>query len=301
MKRAIILGSGGLIGKTVLDYFRTTGIPVVAVDLFAQKAEAGVEWVQGSINDETLMEQLIQPGDDVFHFAHGSFPGSPNEWEDNLSALEVLNKLCLLAADRGSRIIFPSSGGTVYGEANEPFISENHPMSPISVYGLVKKMAEDLIAFHGRTHSLPYVVIRIANCYGSGFRKGKPHGIIGVAAGAILHQTSLGLVGEGKQVRDFIHAKDVASLCASIYRSDCTAAIVNAGSGKGYSMLEVVRLVEEYLGQSAKLTLLPARDFDVQRNVLNSGLARQLFRWDVKIPIEEGIAETCERLRQEEG
>jgi len=299
LKRAIILGAGGLIGKTVAARFRAAEVPVVAVDLFVQKEEPGIQWVQGSVSDEKLLTQLLQEGDDIFHFAHGGFPGNPTEWEDGLKALDGLKKLCHFAAERHCRIIFPSSGGTVYGEAMVPVISEQHPLNPVSVYGLLKKMSEELIVFYGRLHELNYVVIRIANCYGSGFRKGKPQGIIGVAAQSILEQNPLNLVGSGQQIRDFIHAKDVAGLCARIFASNCGSVIVNVGSGKGHSMLDIVRLVEKQLEKPAIIEWLPARAFDVQQNVLDSTLAEKMFNWSPTITIEEGIAETCEQLKKE--
>ena len=279
-----------------MNAFRAADVPVLAIDQISKPSEPGVCWVQGSVNDSSFLRQVIDTGDNVFHFANSGFPGSPLEWQDGLRSLDGLNELCCICAETNSRLMFPSSGGTVYGEAMEIPIKENHLIEPISTYGLVKKMSEEVIAYHGRTKGLRYVVLRISNCYGAAYRKDKPHGIIGVAIQSVLAQQPLYLVGKGTQVRDFIHSRDVAALCFAVFQSGVDAAIVNAGSGRGVSMCEVVHMVASALKHPLTVELLPARSFDVHSNVLDSTQAQKLFGWEAQVSLEEGVKEICSNV-----
>jgi|LSQX01.1.fsa_nt_gb UDP-glucose 4-epimerase len=296
-KKVVVLGALGLIGSEVLKKISVLPFEFLAIDKVACPNSFSDfrenHWLQGSIEDEAFLKETIPQGSDVFHFAESGYPGCPDEWSEGLRSIERLHKLCLYCAKNNCRLIYPSSGGTVYGEALEIPIKEEHPRLPISSYGFFKKIAEEIILFYSRTKGLHYIIIRIANCYGSSFQPGKNQGIIGVTANHILSGQNLRLFAGGKQIRDFVHVEDVASLCSSISLSDESNVIINAGNGFSVTILEVVETVALELNASPKIDFLPARSFDVMRNVLDPTKAFNLFSWKGKISLKEGIKKTC--------
>lgn len=297
-RRAVILGASGLIGSEVAKKLQLLGEDVVAVDGRRTQnfLSEHIPWFYGSIDDPNLLNEAIQPGDDIFHFAESSFPGHPQEWKEGLNALERLEKLCRFAQERDCRIIYPSSGGTVYGRTSIIPIPEDHPLAPVSHYGLLKKMSEQVLLYHKRTRSLRCFILRISNCYGPSFRSEKKQGIVGVAASAILSGKPVRLVGEGKQVRDFVHARDVAEFCASVHLSDLDGQTINVGSGTGLSMTDVVKTVAAELNKKPVIILLPSRSFDVENNVLDPTKALRLLGWTANTTFEEGVREICAEL-----
>lgn len=300
MRRAVVLGALGLLGSEVVKNLNSLGTTVVAV---ARRAPQGIlaqlgniSWVCGSADDTEFLGRIIQKQDDIFHFAETSFPGHSQEWEEGLKSLERLQKLCFFSKELDCRLIYPSSGGTVYGRALKTPISEDHPLYPISPYGMFKKIAEDILLYFKRVNKLRFCILRISNCYGPSFRFEKKQGIIGVAASSILAGRQISLVAEGKQVRDFVHVKDVAELCGLIHLSGEEGVIINVGTGIGLSMLDVVRSVASELKIHPTLKLLPSRTFDVESNVLDSTRANRLFGWTAKKTFEEGVREICQEL-----
>lgn len=294
--RAVLLGSSGLIGSQVLNLFRETGLPVLAVDRRPKSGEARDDQLAGSIDDHGFLRGVIGPGGDVFHFANSAFPGSPDEWGDGFRSLRTLKELCLLCARQNGRLIFPSSGGTVYGEALNVPVGEKHPLDPISTYGLFKKMSEELIQYFGRTIGLRYVILRISNCYGPSFHPGRPQGIIGVALQSVIAGRPVRLFGAGLQIRDFVHAMDIAVLCRKIHLSNEGDTVINAGTGRGTAIRDAVEMVASSLKRPVTIEYAPERPFDVKTNILDASKASGLFGWDPAITIEDGVKEICGRF-----
>ena len=175
-------------------------------------------------------------------------------------------------------------------------IPEDTPLAPVSHYGLLKKMSEEVLLYYKRVSGLRFFIMRISNCYGISFRSDKKQGIVGVVASSLLSGQPIRLVGEGKQVRDFVHARDVAELCALIHSSEMDGHVVNVGSGIGLSMIDVIEVVASELKIRPDIEILPARPFDVENNVLDPTRASSLFGWTAKISFKDGVREVCEKL-----
>lgn len=299
-RRAIIVGALGLMGIETVKKIQANGTSVVAIDKRSPQEHLlklpSITWVNGSADDIELIADILHTGDDIFHFAESSFPGHPEEYAVGVRAFERLNKLCSLSVRNGCRLIYPSSGGTVYGRTLQTPITEEHPLAPISLYGFFKKISEEILSYYNRTSGLRIAILRVANCYGPPFDPQKTQGIINVAVKSLRLNKKISLVAGGKQVRDFVHARDIAELCLAIHRSDAEHTIVNAGSGRGVSMLDAVRLIASKLDVSPNIELLPARPFDVMSNILDSTEAFRLFGWTAKISLEEGVEEICRTL-----
>jgi UDP-glucose 4-epimerase len=198
------------------------------------------------------------------------------------------------------KLVYVSSGGTVYGIPRMDPVDEEHPLRPISSYGIVKVAIENYLHMEQHLHGLQHVVLRASNPYGPRQGHRGIQGIIGAHLWHIARGEPVEIWGDGSIVRDFIHVRDLAELCVAALRSDTTGCF-NAGSGKGTSINEIVqcisRTVQSTGGAPVVPVYMPGRDFDVPRVVLDISRARAALNWEPRIDIGDGIAETWDWVR----
>lgn len=295
----ILVGGGGFLGSHLRRHLAAAMVPEVVVvtdsdpilPLGPTETRIGREAFAG---EEGLA--LIRRAEAIVYLATAStvatFLHSP--WDELTHNAEPLVRLLHRIGESGSscRFVFVSSGGTVYGKTNsqEP-IPETWPLRPISPYGLGKVMQEQALAFFGRTAQLDYAVLRLANPVGV-FGRSHSQGLVTAVLRAVAANTPLTLFGDGLHVRDIFDADDAAEgiAKATLTRAH-SGATWNVGSGKGYSNLEVIRMVERVTGQKVKLDRQPAREADVPIIVLDTTRIGSDLGWaatrDLQITIDE--------------
>jgi UDP-glucose 4-epimerase len=193
-------------------------------------------------------------------------------------------------------VVFPSSGGTVYGMAGgaEPF-TEDASTEPVSSYGITKLTIEKYLALYRHMHGIDYRILRISNAYGEGQQPDRPQGLIGVVLQRLMVGRGITVWGDGSTVRDYVYAADVADAFVRAGRSQLRpeeSRIFNIGSGEGHSVRQVLSLIEEVTGQRPEVTYAPARACDVARAVLSSRRAGAVLGWSSQVSLREGIERT---------
>jgi UDP-glucose 4-epimerase len=191
------------------------------------------------------------------------------------------------------RLLIVSSGGTVYGPANQLPIREDHPAMPVSPYGITKLTTDRYAMMFHRNNGLPVVIARPANAYGEDQRTGTGQGFIAAAIQAILSGYEIEIYGEEGTIRDYIHVRNVAAGIVSILENGNNGEIYNLGTGVGTSNAEIVALLEKLAaseGMSVRTKTLPFRSFDVEANVLDSSKLRNLCQWTHTVGVDEGVA-----------
>jgi UDP-glucose 4-epimerase len=240
----------------------------------------------------------------VFHLASDSIPETSNrnptaDLFRNVGS--TLNLLDLCCAEGVDKVIFASSGGTVYGVAQgESVINENAPTNPISAYGVTKLTIEKYLAVYKRLHNLDYHVLRISNAYGPGQSPHKRQGLVATILHRALTRQTLEIWGDGEIVRDYLHIRDVARafLYATQYKGDFR--VMNVGSGVGLSVNRVIKDIEVALGDTAiSRRYVPGRVEDVPRNVLDIALIGSETSWRPEISWTEGLLETASWMREQ--
>jgi len=298
----LILGGRGFIGRHVAVLLARAGHKVVIADrrppdfAFPEDVAANISWQSlefASADWDTLMADVSV----VHHYAWTSIPASANQNPSGDLTSNVAATLALLEALRrrgGGRIVFPSSGGTVYGTLKHVPASEDHPLMPITAYGAGKAATEIYLGFYRATHGLDCRVARIANPYGAGqnFLRGQG------AATTFLHNalTNKPIViwGDGEVVRDYIHISDVAAAMvriASIPQPEKFYTF-NVGSGSGVSLNGIIAELERQLNQRLEVKRMASRPFDVPFNVLDISRIRETIGWVPKLTLSEGISRT---------
>ena len=188
------------------------------------------------------------------------------------------------------KLVFISSGGTVYGTPQYIPITENHPLNPICSYGINKLGVEKYCYLYKEIYDLNVVILRLANPYGDRQRLVSSQGVVPAFLDRAISGKPLEIWGDGSTIRDFLYISDVinAILQACFYNG--SEYIFNIGSGSGVSLNDLVRAIETEFHQSLDVIYKPSRGFDVPINVLCIKRAQSLLNWSPKISIAEGLS-----------
>jgi UDP-glucose 4-epimerase len=304
----LVLGGSGFIGSHVCEALLRGGHRVRVL----VPEGASVHNLEGIIDRiEVLRSDLNGAGrsngiwggiDRVFHLACTTRPKTANDdpardLEDNLvSTVRMLDR-CV--ANNVGRVIFISSGGTVYGRTESLPIHEDHPIAPICSYGIHKATIERYLCLYKKLHGLDYRVARVANAYGERQTIYGNQGLVGTVLDRILSGQPIHVFGKGEAVRDYIYVGDIVAALVRLAESDTASGIFNVGSGRGYSVLDIIRIVEAALGLKAEIDFSPARSLDVDKNILDITRMRKETGWAPQVSIEEGITRTAAWWRKE--
>ena len=204
--------------------------------------------------------------------------------------IETLFLLEQCITQKVKKIIFISSGGTVYGNPSVLPIPENSPTEPECSYGITKLTIEKYLYLYRFLHGLDYCVLRLANAYGERQRPTATQGVIPVFLERALRNDEIVVWGDGSVIRDYVYVTDIASalLKALTYSGDTK--VFNIGSGEQYSLNEVIQLIEHVTGQPLKVKYTEGRSFDVPINVLDVSRAKSFLNWTPTVSLSEGIA-----------
>ena len=208
----------------------------------------------------------------VVHLVSTLIPGSNyddyvNEFKNVIFPSIELMEFC---ANEKIKFVYFSSGGTIYGNRTtfQPFV-ETDNMEPISYYGWSKQMMENSILFKNRTQNLKYLIIRPSNPYGHGQNLYGKQGLVAVAIGKIIENKSVEVWGDGSAIRDYIYIEDLASVFYQLINKDICNETINLGSGRGYSVNDVLAFLKIISKVDIKIEYKNARPVDVSNMVLD--------------------------------
>ena len=306
--KCVILGGGGFIGSAIADRMLLDGHSVriferPRVEPFRKfKENEQVEWITGDFLSTHDVSNSIAGADVVMHLVSTTLPKNSNDdpiydVQSNLvGTLQLLNAMI----DRNVRkIVFISSGGTVYGIPKYLPIDESHPTDPLVSYGITKLAIEKYLHLYERMHGIKAITLRVANPYGERQRIETAQGAVGVFLYRALTGNPIEIWGDGSVTRDYIHVSDVAEAFVRAAEYTGLKSVFNISSGAGTSLNELVGMLEEAIGKPIERRYLSARTFDVPVSVLSNDLARADLDWTPSVSMQEGIARTAEWIRGE--
>jgi UDP-glucose 4-epimerase len=287
IRSCAVLGAGGFIGTNLCRRLLAEGTRVRAFGrrcLFPD-ALAGTDWRSGDFADPSALASAIDSVDVVFHLVHSSpaqdlRTGLADDVQANVVSSIRLLELCCEAGV--GRIVFVSSGGTVYGRATSFPTPESAPRHPVAAYGLQKVTIEKHIELFHATHGLNYRILRVANPYGPFQVPVKGQGIVAKLISDALQGVQTDVWGDGSVTRDFVYIDDVViALRASAYDSG-----------------DVIETVGECLDKPLSIRWLPGRPYDVPVSILAIDRARDTLGWSPRTPFEEGLRTTIDWWRR---
>jgi UDP-glucose 4-epimerase len=301
----LVIGGAGFIGTHLVNQLSAAGRRITVLDKRSsplQKLPEGVRHIEGDFGRADLIKALLDTHQDVIHLAYASVPNTSfeNPFSDLLENLPPAVQLFAEAAARGRKLVFVSSGGTVYGEATRLPIREDHPTKPISPYGVTKLTLENYAYLYAVTHGLKFVCVRPANAFGEGQRPFTGQGFIATAMGSMLLGKPVKIFGQRGTVRDYIHVGDLVSGIVHAMEKGRLSETYNLGSGVGRSNMDVIEAISPLMkkaGCAVRVEHLPERPFDVKANVLDSTKLQEDTGWRPEVGFGEGLLRTHTWLR----
>jgi UDP-glucose 4-epimerase len=258
-----------------------------------------VDYRLALFDDVAALAEALQGVDVVYHLISTTVPSTSNkdpvfDVESNLvNTIRLLNFMREFGAPR---IVYLSSGGTVYGVPEVSPIPETHPLKPICSYGVVKVAIENYLQMYQHLYGLDYTVLRVSNPYGERQGHTGVQGVISTFMGKVLQGEPIEVWGDGSVVRDFLYIEDLADLCVTVGESS-RVGIFNAGSGQGYSIQDIVKVLAEVTGEKIAPKYSQGRSYDVPEVVLDIHRVGKEYSWAPKISLSVGMKKTWDWIQ----
>lgn len=305
----VILGAAGFIGTNLLIALaQKSDNKILAVDknldFFSHLKNFkfnNVCFETSSFEVDSNFDQLISGADVVYHLISSTVPTTSNqhisqELQTNIILSSNLFDACV--RQNVGKVVFISSGGTVYGKEHNCPLDEETPTNPITAYGLQKITIEKMLYLYRYLYNLDYRVIRLANPYGPYQR---PNGILGVVTTFVykaLMQEPIKIYGDGSVVRDFIFIDDAIRAIHKIVDGNEIFRTYNVGCGYGTSVLQIVDYVRKTLNIDLQVDFQDARKVDVPVNYLDIHRYETAFGALNPTSLEEGIKKTASFMKK---
>ena len=299
--RSCVIGGAGFLGAHLVSALCETGRDVLVIGRSPRDVitlPEGVAYLQGDIRSRAFILRAMDGVDELLDLAYSSVPkvsfeDPAKDVVDNLSSTVALFEL---ACDLNLRkMVFVSSGGTVYGEASQLPVSETHSTNPISPYGITKLALEKYAQLYQRMRQLPVLCVRPSNPYGEGQKPYLGQGFIATAMASMLSGREIQIFGTQGTVRDYIYVRDLADALVCALEKGIPGESYNIGSSIGRSNVEVLNQISRLAiaaGVRPKIVHTEPRPFDVAANVLDTEKLRVLSGWQPRVDFVEGIART---------
>ncbi len=290
-----LTGGAGFIGAHVAKAYLQAGHEVVVVDDLsrgpAENLPEGVRLHRVDITDAEALEAVFQAERPqiVNHQAamvsvRESAQCPERYFQVNLVGTQNVLRAALAAG--AEKIIYASSGGAVYGEAQSLPIAEDHPLNPLSAYGESKALAEKLI--HEQDGRFESVILRYGNVYGPGQDSRFGNGAVAIFAEHMLNGQTITLFGSGEQMRDYLFIADAVKANVAAIEPGVTGTY-NLGTGRGLTLLDVLEHITAALELQPELKFQEPYPFEVWRNVLDASRAKEHLGWQAEVEFEKGL------------
>jgi UDP-glucose 4-epimerase len=307
--KCLVLGGGGFIGSAVTDYLLSEGH---SIRIFERPrvepyrkfgARECVEWMGADFLNRHDLRMAMSGVDVIIHLISTTLPKSSNEdpiYDVHTNVIATLQMLNEMVATGVRRILFISSGGTVYGIPTTTPVTEAHPANPEVSYGITKLTIEKYLYLYSRLRNIRPTILRVANPYGERQRTETAQGVVAAFVRRALSNESIEIWGDGSVTRDYIHVSDVARAFALALRYDGEKTTFNISTGVGTTLNDLIVVMESLLRRPLDRKYLLGRKFDVPVSVLDNSLAKVELGWAPEVNLEDGLQRTIEWAAQKQ-
>jgi UDP-glucose 4-epimerase len=303
--KVLVTGGAGFIGSHIVDALIEMGNEVVVVDNLTngkvENIHPKARFYKMDIRDKGLEDLFsLEKPELVSH--HAAQANVRRSVEDPMldADVNILGSIWLmeLSVKYGVRkIIYSSSGGAIYGEPKYLPVDENHPIEPLSHYGVSKHTVEHYISLYGKLYGIPFTILRYPNVYGPRQDPRGEAGVVAIFSETMLRGERPTIFGDGTKTRDYVHVRDIVKanlIC--LERGD--GGIFNLGWGEEVSDQRIFELVRDAVGVDLDPIYSSKRPGEVDRICLDARKAGEILGWKPTIRLEDGISETVEFYRR---
>lgn len=301
MTTCLILGGNGFLGSHLAEGLVKRGYDVRVFDSF-QTDMANLETIKGKIEimsgdflDHADLLRALKGMDYVFHYISTTVPSTAVKdpiYDVQTNVIGTVRLLQLAVASKVKRVIFPSSGGTIYGEPNSVPVRETHALNPMDPYGISKLAIEKYLSYYNRAHGLDYLILRYSNPYGE---RQNPHGQQGVIP-VFLNRIKMGerpvIYGDGSVERDYVYVGDATEATIAALERKTAHKIFNVGSGAGTSLNQLVKIMSGVAGKKIEPIYTEDTAVRVQKIILDVSRIRDEVGWKPRTGLQAGMEKT---------
>ncbi|MBP5179677.1 MAG: NAD-dependent epimerase/dehydratase family protein [Clostridiales bacterium] len=290
-QKALIIGGNGFIGSNLARMLADKDYTVSSFDIAEPpKRDPRINYIMGDFFDDNVLSGVIKGQDIIYHALSTINPGNSNEkymmgyGRDFIQTVKLFNMI----KDTDTKLIFLSSGGTVYGDQEVQPIKEDSIARPINHYGNVKLCIENTLRVFDIQAKSKMMIARISNPYGPGQDYSKGVGFIDAVIKKTLAGETIEVWGDGEVIRDYIYIDDVCSMLIGLAEYEGTETLFNISSGIGTSQNRILEIVKG-IDSGVKFEYKPARSVDVKKIILdNSKIMGTGVNKTLKV-LEDGI------------
>ena len=280
MKKVLVLGGNGFIGKNLCRCLAEKGYEVYSFDMVVPSiVDSRINYIAGDFFDDYTLETIVKGMAVIYHAICTLNPGNSNEKYIMGYERDFVQtvKLCSYIKDTGTKLIFLSSGGTVYGNQDIQPITESAVPVPINHYGNLKLCIENTLRTFNFQTQTNMLVARISNPYGPGQDYHKGVGFVDAVIKRALNNEKIEIWGDGNVVRDYIYIDDVCEMLISLLNYQGSYEVFNISSNRGVSQLEIIEIIKQLEG-NLEVEYKPARNVDARKIVLDNKIGRASCR-----------------------
>lgn len=299
--RVLVTGGAGFIGSHLVDGLLALGHEVAVVDNLSTgrreqvPAESCLHEID--IRDVELVHRLFRSFRPrvVYHLAAQTSVRKSTEDPAGDASVNVLGTINVLdAAVRAGveRVVYVSSGGAIYGEPEALPVREDHPVRPLSPYGLSKYVGEEYLWLYRQTYGLACSVLRYPNVYGPRQDPFGEAGVVAIFTRALLDGKQPVIFGDGLQTRDYVYVDDIVAASLLCLRKG-EGGTYNLGWGREVTVVDLLAQLQEVLGTAVTPRYDLPRPGEVRRIALDATRARSELGWEPKVPLPEGLRLTA--------
>lgn len=292
--KVLVTGGLGYLGRHVVRALLGAGREVVILDHSDREASASPRCrvVRDDFRRVGDHPDVLKDSACVVHLAWSSVPATSAQdpvadVQDNVAGTVGLLEACVRHGV--PKIVFSSSGGTVYGRHQYLPIDEVHPTRPANLHGAMKRSVEAYLDAWYETRGLDYTALRIGNLYGPFQRYRTRFGAVSTFIRQVVREEEIEIWGDGKVIRDYVFVDDVVSAVVAAVEQTFEEKVFNVGTGRGCDLNELVAIIERAAGRKAKVRHESPRGIDVPASVLDARLLRRRSGWQPRTTLEEGI------------
>ena len=297
--KILVTGGAGFIGSNLVDKLIELGHQVVIIDdLSSGKKEyinPQAKFYQMDIAAPKVSEIFaIQKFDYVFHLAAQIEVAKSvldPALDNRVNVLGGLNILDNCYKNKVQKIIFTSSGGALYGEAEVIPTPEDYPTNPLSPYGIHKLTFEKYLNYYYKVYGQPYTVLRFANVYGPRQYKGGEAGVVSIFIDKAVNGRESIIYGDGLQTRDYVYVADVVAALIKAMAVDYVGAL-NISTGVEKNLLDITAAIGVALGKNMAVKYAAAKLGEQRRSCLDNKKAAEILDWQPQMVLEDGIKAT---------
>ncbi len=301
----LILGGAGFIGSHLTDALVEKGHYVRIFDRpnidksNLEKSIDHIEIITGDFTNVKDVSEALYGIDVVVNLVCTTLPGSSNEnplydVESNVKANIVFLEKAL--EKRIKKIVFASSGGTIYGIPEKIPVTEDHRTDPLCSYGITKLAVEKYLYLFNYLYNLDYTILRLSNPYGERQKISATQGVVAVFLGNVLFDLPVNVWGDGSVARDFIYVKDMIKAFVYAIEKKTPSKIYNIGTGEACSIKRLLHVISTVTGKNPIIVYKPSRNLDVPEIALDIKRAASELNWRPEVILELGIKKTWEWL-----